>query len=881
MKHLVKLVMVASSGLLVAACASDDASTSAPQSIFQSMEKGAARQLAETLTMTHMRVVDPSLLAGVDGVRARGVEFDQLGRAHVRLTQTMGGVPVFGGESIAHLDSAGSFVELTDGFARKLDVATKATISRDEAIAIALKSEATAPGNLRNAADLVVLRQTGKDHLAYRVQLDYSSGDQHYRPVVFVSATTGDIVWSYDNLQTAKNREVHNLNHGTSLPGPLARVEGQAPSGDNDVDVNYDKLGGVHDCYKNLYNRDSFDDAGAKLISSVHYSNNYVNAYWDGVQMVYGDGDNIDSRSLAISMDVTAHELTHAVTERTSGLIYSGQSGGLNEAMSDIFGGVCEWYADNNGDTTGPTRRGTYLVGDDIWLADEALRFMMDPARDGASLDFWTSSAGNVDVHYSSGIANLAFYLLAEGGIHPRGKTTNVVTGIGIKDAGAIFYLANAVYLTPSSDYPAARLATERAARDLFGPGSTQLTQLGNAWSAVGVNPPPDYQEIDSQGPLSSNVVGATVNFSYATNGATAMKFQIIAGGTGDADIYVRFGQPPTTSQYDCRPFTASSNETCEANPAQQGTYFVMIRTFSPYTNVTYKAFAATPPPATETECTDGQDNDGDSATDCADSDCAADPACQIPTSETSCTDGQDNDQDGDTDCDDGDCAADPACQPEPETACADGQDNDGDGSTDCADSDCVADPACQIPTTETSCSDGEDNDQDGATDCADSDCVGTPACPAQYSDLLVSNFDSNFAGWVDGGADVARVKDAAFASSGLYSIRIRDDSGDGSSFWTTALDVAGKTDLKVDFSGYATGMDRGKKYHLEVSRDGGPFTTARTFISFTDFNNNVRHNPSVELALGGASTVSVRFRCDALNDSDVVYIDDVRIQAR
>lgn len=103
----------------------------------------------------------------------------------------------------------------------------------------------------------------------------------------------------YDNLQTAKHRELHDLDHATSLPGPIARVEDGAATGDHDVDTNYALLGWTYDCYASLYGRDSFNDAGAKLISSVHYGNNYVNAFWNGTQMVDGDGDGVSSISLA------------------------------------------------------------------------------------------------------------------------------------------------------------------------------------------------------------------------------------------------------------------------------------------------------------------------------------------------------------------------------------------------------------------------------------------------------------------------------------------------------------------------------------------------------------------------------------------------------
>ena len=624
MKRLYRLASISLSLLAMPACMPEEGPSdpSPAQQVFQPSDP-ASLQLAERLALQHLTRMEPALAGDV---AVRRVQIDTAGQAYARVAQTVAGIPVFGAEAVVKLDSGGNYVTMIGALRRDVRVDTVAKIDAARATSLAIQAQ----GGTRQApvvmgTDLQILVGHGKDRLTHRVQLDYVASGLISRPVVFIDAQTGAVVWSYDNLQTAKNREVHNLNHGTSLPGPLARSEGGAATGDNDVDTNYDRLGWTYDCYNGMYGRDSFDNAGAKLISSVHYSNNYVNAFWDGTQMVYGDGDNVNSISLAISMDVTAHELTHAVTERTSNLIYSGESGGLNEAMSDIFGNTCEWYRDNNGNIAGPTSANNYLVGDDIWLADPALRYMADPALDGASLDFWTSSAGNVDVHYSSGIANLAYYLLAEGGTHPRGKSTNVVTGIGIHDAGQIFYRANTVYLTASSSFADARAATAHAATDLFGASSTQVAQVNNAWTAVGVLPPPDYSVIDTKTGLASST---SLSYSYPANGATAMKF-VISGGTGDADIYVRLNSPPTSTAYDCRPYSSGNNETCEFNPAQSGTYYVMIVAYSAYSGVTLTVSSAGGgSPTTETSCSDGVDNDGDSAVDCADSDCSADPVC-------------------------------------------------------------------------------------------------------------------------------------------------------------------------------------------------------------------------------------------------------------
>ena len=159
------------------------------------------------------------------------------------------------------------------------------------------------------------------------------------------------------------------------------------------------------------------------------------------------------------------------------------ESGGLNEATSDIFGAAIE--ASVYGESAA-----TWMVGEDVWtpLTDgDALRFMADPAADGYSLDFYSSRAGSVDVHYSSGIANLAFYLASEGGVHPRAKSATVVSGVGIEVASEVWYTALSSYMSSHTDFAGARDATLYAAEDLYGGDSDVVQTWSDAWDAVGV----------------------------------------------------------------------------------------------------------------------------------------------------------------------------------------------------------------------------------------------------------------------------------------------------------------------------------------------------------------------------------------------------------
>ncbi|KRD18959.1 MULTISPECIES: M4 family metallopeptidase [unclassified Streptomyces] len=249
------------------------------------------------------------------------------------------------------------------------------------------------------------------------------------------------------------------------------------------------------DYYKDVHGRNGIANDGRGSYNRVHYGNKLSNAYWtdDCFCMTYGDGNGVHFGPM-VGLDVAAHEMSHGVTSRTAGLVYSGESGGLNEATSDIFGTLVEFYAAN------PQDPGDYLIGEKVvrsGLGRDALRYMDKPSRDGDSADYWSGSLANRSVHFSSGVANHFAYLLAEGsgtktvnGVTYNSPTYNglTVTGIGRAKLGAIWYRALTVYMTSTTKYAGARTATLNAARDLYGAGSTEYDTVAAAWSAVNVN---------------------------------------------------------------------------------------------------------------------------------------------------------------------------------------------------------------------------------------------------------------------------------------------------------------------------------------------------------------------------------------------------------
>ncbi len=286
-----------------------------------------------------------------------------------------------------------------------------------------------------------------------------------------------------------KRRTIFNAKNGTNLPGVLVRGEGDEPV-PNDPDVNeaYDFAGSTYDFYQKAYNRNSIDNQGMRLDSSVHYDQQYDNAFWDGRQMVYGDGDGQIFDRFTKCIDVVGHELTHGVTAATAGLIYSGESGALNESMSDVFGSLVKQFS------LGQTAdQADWLIGAGLLLPNikgKALRSMKAPgtAYDDPLLgkdpqpalmkDYQQLNYDNGGVHINSGIPNYAFY-----------QTAVRIGGNAWEKAGQVWYDALTQRLQPTSDFQAAANATFDAAGSRFGVGSLEQQAVKDGWQAAGITP--------------------------------------------------------------------------------------------------------------------------------------------------------------------------------------------------------------------------------------------------------------------------------------------------------------------------------------------------------------------------------------------------------
>jgi Zn-dependent metalloprotease len=294
-------------------------------------------------------------------------------------------------------------------------------------------------------------------------------------------------------LPGGKQRAIYDAAHGTQLPpapGQKVRGEGDPPSDDEAVNEAYDGLGATYDLYSEVFGRDSIDGKGMPLVGVVHYGNDFNNAFWDGAEMVFGDGDGQIFVGFTKAIDVIGHELTHGVTEHTANLEYHKQSGALNESFSDVFGSLVKQHALGQDAHSADWLIGAGILGPTIH--GKALRSMKDPgsAYDDPKLggkdpqpkdmdgyvdlpdDPWDDNGG---VHLNSGIPNHAFYLVAD-----------ELGGNAWEDAGAIWYNA-LLQLWSTAQFADCASVTAQVAGALFGSGSKQQQAVRDAWEQVKV----------------------------------------------------------------------------------------------------------------------------------------------------------------------------------------------------------------------------------------------------------------------------------------------------------------------------------------------------------------------------------------------------------
>jgi len=577
-------------------------------------------------------------------VRKRYIDSD--GSVVTRYQQFYKGIPVVGDDVVIAQNADGSFKRAHGAVLKDIDldiVSVKAGIDKTRAMEIAkFRSAPMAfaiiedepidmeirpgqrnmkrgmrsanPMHYENEKNRLVIWQDkqGKARLAYEVSY-VQHGKTPSRPHFYIDAKTGQILDYYDNLQTANasgpggnqktgqyyygtdfgymnvtqsgstctmnnaNVKTINLNHGTSgstafsftCPENTFKQINGAYSPLNDAHY----FGGVvYDMYQAWV---GVAPLTFQLQMKVHYSSNYENAFWDGQAMTFGDGAS--TFYPLVSLDVSSHEVSHGFTEQNSGLVYSGKPGGLNEAFSDMAGEAAENFMRGSND---------WLVGADIFKGSGALRYMNNPPADGRSIDHQSSYTSGMDVHYSSGVYNKAFYLLA------------TTAGWNTQKAFQVYARANRLYWTSNVNWDQAGNGAMDAACDL----GFDVNDVKASLAAVGVNADVSAGSSCSTGggggggsnvltngvPVTGLSASTGSDIVYTMDvpaGATNISFSI-SGGTGDADLYVKFGSAPTDSSYDCRPYKNGNNETCTGTQSG-GTYYVRVKAYSSFSGVT------------------------------------------------------------------------------------------------------------------------------------------------------------------------------------------------------------------------------------------------------------------------------------------------------
>ena len=572
-------------------------------------------------------------LTNADQLVARPAETDQLGFTHQKFAQYYQGIRVEHADYTVHA-KAGTVESISGDFEKISGLNTTPSLGETAALSRALAhvgarqymwqtTEADA-ASFRPTGELVIVRdsrqsaETGPLVLAWKFNV-YAAAPIS-RAYIYVDARTGEVVLQDNIIKHAAATGTfataysgtRTFNDGTTTGGYYLREgttrglgietyncrKGNSYTAATDFvdadnnwtaaeynNANFDNVAGdahvgaqaTYDYWKNVHNRNSYDNAGAKIKSYVHFDDTpntaagYENAYWNGSVMTYGDGAT-RFRPLT-ALDVCGHEIGHAVCERTANLTYSNESGAMNEGLSDIWGASIEAYAVASlGFTSGGVKaKSTWLIGEEIDKQQAALRSMSDPKSLGQPAyykgQYWyTGTADNGGVHTNSGVLNHWYYLLAVGksGTNEGGGVYSV-TGVGLDAAAKITFRMESVYMVASSTYSQARAYAIQAARDLYGAGSAQEIAVTNAWFAVGVGAA--YTSGGGTTPPPS---------SYCTIKGTSQSYEWI-------DL-VQLGSINRTSSKDAGYYNGTALSTSVAAGSSQTIYFSAGFTSTAYT---------------------------------------------------------------------------------------------------------------------------------------------------------------------------------------------------------------------------------------------------------------------------------------------------------
>ncbi|MFD2178183.1 M4 family metallopeptidase [Veronia pacifica] len=562
---------------------------------------------AEWITLSDIQVNSPAIsstsLNQQFGIATTNT-FDEIrrvtlpdGTEKVKRQQTYQGLPVYGSNLVTETNRFGllqaSHAQLLSGIREDIET-IKPTLSKAEALQLLVESESGQPV-VENATSrlLISMDEESNARLVYLVSY-FDAGKVPKRPFAMIDAHTGVVVDKWQGLNHAKvgvgpggnekaGKHYYGVDHGkldVTVDGDTCIMENENvktvnlnhdtdgsdafryPCPENTVkEINgaYSPLNDAHyfggvvfDMYKDWFNTAPLS---FKLTMRVHYDKDYENAFWNGSAMTFGDGKNYFYP--LVSLDVSAHEVSHGFTEQNSGLQYRRMSGGINESFSDMSGEAAEYYLKGRNDWT---------VGASIFKSDGALRYFEDPTKDGRSIKHADDYDNSVGVHQSSGVYNRAFYLLAN------------TDGWDVKKAFSVMVLANQLYWTPTSTFDQGACGAERAANDL-GYNAQDVVDAFDAVGVIACTPPPVVTPIADEVSV-DNLAGSTGSQSYFSievpEGVDRLTVKL-SGGTGNADIFVNAFRKPKKDRYDCRSINSNNDEICEIDVKQPGTYFIML----------------------------------------------------------------------------------------------------------------------------------------------------------------------------------------------------------------------------------------------------------------------------------------------------------------
>ncbi|MFC3024719.1 M4 family metallopeptidase [Vibrio zhugei] len=531
-------------------------------------------------------------------------------KTKARVKQYYKGVEVYGHSLVADVNQQGLYANLNGKYVQGINddvFSVTPKLNDKQAIQTVLQDKGLETSKRSSAKLYIWLDDSNKAHLVYLVDVLLMS-PKPSRPFTIVDAVNGQILKQWEQLAHDRqatgpggNEKTGEYFYGTDY-GYLIVSDNCAMTNDKveTIDMQGRESGGkivqfscpnspedyvngayspandahyfgnvIFDMYQDWFNTAPLT---FKLQMRVHYGQNYQNAFWDGTGMTFGDGG---SRFYPlVSLDVSGHEVSHGFTEQNSGLTYDGQSGGINEAFSDMAGEAVEYYMKGTND---------WKIGAEIFKASGALRYMDRPSRDGASIDSANDYYNGLDVHYSSGVFNRAYYLLA---------TTQ---GWNTKKAFTVFVKANQLYWNANSDYDDAACGAVKAANDL-GYSTADVT---SAFSKVDVDAScgtgsdqPSSSVLVNGKPVSglSGRSGSEKDFSIQVPAGKSQFIVRTYGGQGDVDLYVKYGRQPTTNNFDCRPYKSGNTEQCSFSAPQAGTYYISLKGYKTYSGVTLQA---------------------------------------------------------------------------------------------------------------------------------------------------------------------------------------------------------------------------------------------------------------------------------------------------